>query len=99
MHDTGEAESQTHESSLESQVFQQAFAILGIAKREEYLQVACRDDSILRQRIESLLKAAEMSGNFMRKQAIDSMANGVDGSKTIPGSPGEFQQRLGRYEL
>ena len=99
MHHTGEAGSQTHESSIESQVFQQALAILGTAKREEYLQVACQDDVILRQRIESLLKAAEMSGNFMRKQAIDSMANGVDGSVTIHSSPGEAHQRLGRYEL
>ena len=99
MHDTGEAGSQTHESSLESQVFQQALAILGTAQREEYLQVACQDDVTLRRRIESLLKAAEDSGNFMRKQAIDSMAGGVDGSVTVHSTPGEVQQRLGKYEL
>jgi hypothetical protein len=53
MHDTGYTGSQTHESSIESQVFQQALAILGTAKREEYLQVACQDDLILRERVES----------------------------------------------
>jgi WD40 repeat protein/tRNA A-37 threonylcarbamoyl transferase component Bud32 len=98
MHDTGEPVMQTHEPSRESWLFQQALVMLDTVQREEYLHVACQGDIALRERVQSLLKAAEHSGDFMRKAAIDSLASEIDASMTIENNPGKVK-RLGRYEL
>lgn len=61
------------QSSAEKLIFQAALFIPD-ADRAEYLQVACQGDTSLRTRVESLLRAAEVSGSFMRKPAIQAMA-------------------------
>ena len=59
----------THESSTET-IFHRALSISDSAMRADYLSVACRGDTTLCQRIESLLEAAEDAGSFMREPAI-----------------------------
>jgi serine/threonine protein kinase len=62
-----------HDSSTEKEIFHAAHALVDDARRE-YLDSACQNDSALRNRIEALLEAAEDGGNFMRNQAVDSIA-------------------------
>jgi formylglycine-generating enzyme required for sulfatase activity/cephalosporin-C deacetylase-like acetyl esterase len=59
------------EPSKEKAVFHAALSLTDSAMRADYLSVACRDDGALRQRIESLLRAAEDGDStFMRMQAL-----------------------------
>ncbi len=62
-----------HDASTEKLIFQAATFIPDVGERDEYLEVACQGNSALRERIHSLLRAAEADSIFMRKPAIHSM--------------------------
>jgi serine/threonine protein kinase/formylglycine-generating enzyme required for sulfatase activity len=62
------------DSSTEEAIFDAALSLSDLAMRDEYLDAACQGDNALRQRIVSLLKAAEESGSFMRTPAVHALA-------------------------
>jgi hypothetical protein len=61
------------DSSTEEAIFDAALSFSDSAMRGEYLNIACQGDNALHDRIESLLKAAEDSGCFMRTPAVHSL--------------------------
>jgi serine/threonine protein kinase/formylglycine-generating enzyme required for sulfatase activity len=63
-----------HDSSSEKSIFYAAIDLADPASRCTYLDVACNGDVALRQRIETLLKAAEHNGSFLRRRAVDCIA-------------------------
>jgi WD40 repeat protein/tRNA A-37 threonylcarbamoyl transferase component Bud32 len=64
------------------------------AERSAYLDAACGDDTVLRARIETLLKAHEHVGDYLEVPAVDPNAT-LDDPPVIEG-PGT---KIGRYEL
>src|SRR5262245_23138250 len=78
-----------HDSSKEKSIFYAALDLPDPASRGSYLDVACNGDGALRQRIESLLKAAEHSSGFMRRRAIDCIAIESQDERDIGNIPSE----------
>ncbi len=76
------------------EIFENAIEIEDPAKREDYLENACKADRTLRAEVEALLEAHEKAGDFLEVPAVDSNVT-LDGPAQIEG-PGT---RIGRYEL
>jgi serine/threonine protein kinase len=64
------------------------------AERSAYLDAACGDDNVLRDRVEALLKANEQAGSFLEIPDPEPNVT-IDGPAQIEG-PGT---KIGRYEL
>ena len=64
------------------------------AERSTYLDAVCGDDHILRDRIETLLKAHQQAGSFLEVPVPDVNVT-IDGSAKIEG----IGTKIGRYEL
>jgi len=76
------------------EIFQNAIEIEDPAKRERYLENACKEDTKLRGEVEALLSAHEKAGDYLEAPAVDANAT-IDGQAQIEG-PGT---KIGRYEL
>src|SRR5438270_9530995 len=58
--------------------------------RTAYLDQACAGDTVLRQRIETLLKSHEADGNFLGKPAIQCAAEELAGQACAGDTQGEL---------
>jgi WD40 repeat protein/tRNA A-37 threonylcarbamoyl transferase component Bud32 len=76
------------------EIFQNAIEIEELAKREQYIENACKGDPKLRAEVEALLSAHEKAGDYLEAPAVGSNVT-IDGPAQIEG-PGT---RIGRYEL
>ena len=74
--------------------FQNAIEIEDPAKREQYLEIACKGNPKLLAEVEALLKAHEEAGDYLEAPAFDANVT-LDGPAQIEG-PGT---KIGRYEL
>lgn len=85
-------------SSTEQAVFAEALQIDAPAARATYLDEACGRDHALRERVETLLRAAELAGDFL--EVPPTGLSGGDPSTVIAS---EFREqpgdRIGRYRL
>ncbi len=86
----------------EQAVFAAALQRETAAERAAYLDQSCGDDRLLRQRVESLLRAADQAGDFLEqppdglRQTREDFARG-EGLGDLPGEiPGD---RIGHYKL
>jgi WD40 repeat protein/tRNA A-37 threonylcarbamoyl transferase component Bud32 len=76
------------------EIFQNAIEIEDLAKREQYIENACKEDPKLRMEVEALLGAHEKAGDYLEAPAVGSNVT-TDESAQIEG-PGT---KIGRYEL
>ncbi|MHC4750797.1 MAG: serine/threonine protein kinase, partial [Planctomycetota bacterium] len=76
------------------EIFQNAIEIEDPAKREDYLENACKNDRRLRAEVEALLRAHEKAGSFLEVPIIDADVT-LDISPISEG-PGTV---IGRYKL
>jgi len=76
------------------EIFQNAIEIEDPAKREQYLENACKKDPKLRAEVEALLRAHEKAGDYLEAPAVDVNVT-LNGQTQIEG-PGT---KIGRYEL
>ena len=74
-------------------IFTQAVACAGPQEREEYVADACGNDSVVRQRVDTLLRAHFDAGNFLGGDAQDS---GTNCDRPITEQPGDT---IGPYKL
>src|SRR4051812_31242074 len=65
-------------------------------QRAAHLQAACGDDTVLRERVEALLKAHEGSGDFLKDPAVPPTNKTIVLSLPPDEQPGE---RIGRYKV
>ncbi len=78
------------EKALLREIFADAAEIADPAARASFLDSACRGDQVLRERVERLLAADAMAGNFLRQ------SGDTTGTEPISEKPGD---RIGRYRL
>jgi formylglycine-generating enzyme required for sulfatase activity len=70
------------DSTDEKEVFHQALCLSDSSQRSAYLDGTCQGNAALRQRVDSLLHAAEDDDSFMRKQAIELVDSKGDDAHT-----------------
>src|SRR5947209_18353687 len=73
----------------EETIFAEALEKSTPIERTAYLDQACAGDSVLRQRIETLLRSHESDGNFLGKPAIQYAAEAVAGPACAEDTQGE----------
>jgi serine/threonine protein kinase len=66
-----------------------------VGERTAYLEFACANAPDLRERVDGLLRAHEMAGNFLGKFPVDAA---LGGGRTLPAGPGPGD-RIGHYTL
>jgi WD40 repeat protein/tRNA A-37 threonylcarbamoyl transferase component Bud32 len=73
----------------EETIFETALEKPSVAERAAYLAEACGSDAALRQRIEGLLAAHQVAGEFLDRPAVEQMTGGLgkQGSQTEPMGP------------
>jgi serine/threonine protein kinase/formylglycine-generating enzyme required for sulfatase activity len=99
MHETDTSENSMQDSSAEEAIFEAAFSLSNSAMRSEYLDSACHGDQALRHRIETLLRAAEEDGSFMRTPAVYSVVADSEPSEKIhAGIATEKPAQRAKYE-
>jgi WD40 repeat protein len=74
----------------EETIFAEALEISTPIDRTAYLDQACAGDTVLRQRIETLLKSHEADGNFLEKPAIQCAAEELAGQACAGDTQGEL---------
>ena len=74
----------------EETIFAEALGKRTPIDRAAYLDQACAGDTVLRQRIETLLKSHEAAGDFLGKPAIQCAAEAIAGQ----GCAGDTQDEL-----
>jgi serine/threonine protein kinase len=81
----------------EETIFNAALQFATPAERTAYLDGACAGDATLRQRVESLLRAHELTGNLDQPPSVTAKTFAISTAMTQPTEkPGE---RIGRYTL
>src|SRR5689334_5548891 len=84
-------------ASPEQSVFAEALACATSEARTAYLNDACGTDSALRQRVEALLRAADLAGDFL-EQPPDGLSD-ADSTSMVNELSEQPGDRIGRYKL
>jgi eukaryotic-like serine/threonine-protein kinase len=85
-------------ASTEQVVFAEALQLVTPAARTAYLDEACGRDHVLRERVEALLRATLMAGDFL-EQPPTSLTGSAPSTVMATGFREQAGDRIGRYKL
>ncbi|MCH8042579.1 MAG: protein kinase [Planctomycetes bacterium] len=89
----------TDTTDPEKAIYYEAIAIQAVESRAAYLDAACRHDTELRERVQSLLDADEGAGGFLGSSPLDSLFEPSERNLELSKDAEGAGATIGRYKL